>query len=283
MIRLILISIILFAASTSFSQSFKFYKGDTVNVRDVNNKKQGVWVKFNKAGNIIEKGKYINNKKEGIWIGYYPSGKIKHEITYKKNRPDGPAKFYYEDGKISEQGIWKINKWVGEYKYFHENGNLAYEWKYNENGRRTGKQKYYYEDGSLMIKGDWTDGKKAGILTEFYPDGSIKSEINFVDGKIQVASVKEYEIAEKPAKKQTAPKLQVVNNKKTSSQPHVFTKTGYYKTYNEFKKLDREGQFVNGKLMDGKRFFYDDDGNLIRTLIYKNGKIVNSIDNTKSE
>jgi antitoxin component YwqK of YwqJK toxin-antitoxin module len=280
--RLILILILVFISFGSFSQSFKIYKGDTVNVRDVNNKRQGVWVKFNKAGNVIEKGKYINNKKEGIWMGYYPSGKIKHEITYKKNRPDGPAKFYYENGKISEQGIWKMNKWVGNYKYFHKNGNLAYDWKYNDSGRRTGEQKYYYEDGSLMIKGDWTDGKKIGVLTEFYPDGSIKSEINFVEGKIQVSSVKEYEVAEKPAKKQIAPKLQTVN-KKTFNKPQVFNKTGYYKTYNEFKKLDREGQFVNGKLMDGKRCFYDEDGNLIRTLIYKNGKITEVIDNTKTQ
>ena len=134
-----------------------------------------------------------------------------------------------------------------------------------------------------MIKGDWTDGKKTGVLTEFYPDGSIKSEINFIEGKIQVSSVKEYEIAEKPAQKQVAPKLQTVSNKKNSSQPQIFTKTGYYKTYNEFKKLDREGQFVNGKLQDGKRFFYDEDGNLIKTLIYKGGKVVESVDNTKKE
>ncbi len=280
MVKYFLIIVVFLISYNGYSQSSDTYEGKTVNVRNAENKKQGVWVKLSKTGKLEEKGKYIDNKKEGLWMGYYPSAKIKHEITYKRNRPDGPAKFYYEDGKISEQGIWKINKWVGEYKYYHENGSLAYDWKYNETGRRTGEQKYYYNDGSLMIKGDWTDGKKKDVLTEYYRDGSIKSEINFNEGKVIVSSIKEYEIAEKPAERHTAPKIQKVETVKNKSNGlGAFSQTGYYKTYNEFKKLDREGDFVNGKLMEGKRFFYDDNGNLIRTLIYKGGKAVESIEN----
>ena len=280
MIKWFLIFAVLFISFSGFSQSSITYKGETVNVRDVDNKKQGKWVKLDKAGKLLEKGNYTNNKKQGIWKGYYSSGKIKHEITYKNNRADGPAKFYYEDGKISEQGIWKINKWIGEYKYYHENGSLAYDWNYNESGRRTGEQKYYYDDGSLRIYGDWTDGKKKGVLTELHRDGSIKSEMNFIEGKVEVASIKEYQIAEKPAKRQTAPTTQKIEPAKTkSNKVGAFTQTGYYKTFNEFKKLDREGDFVNGKLMNGKRYFYNDNGDLTRTLIYKDGKVIETIDN----
>jgi len=256
MVKAFLIIAVLLISFQGYSQSSETYQGETVNVRDTENKRQGAWVKLNNQGILEERGGYINNKKEGIWKGYYASGKIKHEITYKRNRPDGPAKFYYEDGNVSEQGIWKINKWVGEYKYYHENGSLAYDWSYNESGRRTGVQKYYYDDGSLMIHGDWTNGKKKGVLTEFYPDGSIKSEMNFVEGKVQVASIQEYQIAEKPLERKTAPKTQKVKpTTKKGNNPGMFTQSGYYKTYNEFKKIDREGEFKNGKLMDGKRFF----------------------------
>lgn len=263
----------------SYAQTSKVYEGETINVTDVNKKKQGKWIVFDKAGKKSDEGNYKDNKKEGLWKGYYASGKIKHEITYLSNRPNGPAKFYYEDGVISEQGIWKINKWVGEYKYYHENGNLAYDWKYNETGKRTGEQKYYYDDGSLMIKGDWNDGKKEGTLKEFYPDGSIKSEMDFAEGKLNVASIKEYQVAEKPANKELAPKIQTVKPKTTTkTKVGVFDRTGYYKTFNEHKKVDREGDFVNGKLMEGKRYFYDDNGNLTRTLTYKDGKVVESIE-----
>jgi antitoxin component YwqK of YwqJK toxin-antitoxin module len=274
------IFIVLFSFN-GFSQSSETYQGEAVNRRDAENNKQGVWVTLSKSGKLEEKGEYTNNKKEGLWYGYYPSGKIKHEITYKANRPDGPAKFYYEDGKISEQGLWKINKWVGDYKYYHENGSLAYDWKYNESGKRTGEQKYYYSDGSLMIKGDWDDGKKKGILTEYHPDGSIRSEINFIEGKIDVPSIKEYEIAEKPSKKQIAPKIQSVSEPETSSGGKIgtFTQTGYYVTYNEFKKVDREGEFVKGKFVSGKRYLYNDEGELVRTLIYKDGRVSETIEN----
>jgi antitoxin component YwqK of YwqJK toxin-antitoxin module len=279
MVKYLLTIWVLLLSFTGFPQSSETYQGETVNQRDANNQKQGVWVSVSPAGMLEEKGQYTNNKKEGLWYGYYPSGKLKHEITYKNNRPDGPAKFYYPDGKVSEQGIWKINKWVGEYKYYHENGSLAYDWSYNETGQRTGEQRYYYSDGSLMIKGDWTDGKKQGILTEYHPDGSIKAEMNFTDGKIEVASIKEFEIAEKPAKKQTAPKLQPVTNDKASGKElDFFTQTGYYVTYNEFKKVDREGDFVKGKFINGKRYLYNDQGELIRTLVYKDGKVIESVE-----
>ncbi len=278
MVKYFLIAVVFLSSFQAFAQSSETYKGEKVNLRDAENKKQGVWVVLDKAGNLEEKGEYVDNKKEGIWKGYYPSGKIKHEITYLKNRPDGPAKFYYEDGKVSEEGVWKINKWVGAYKYYHENGSLAYDWTYNESGRRTGEQRYYYSDGSLMIKGDWTDGKKTGVLTEYYNDGSIKSEMNFVEGKVVVSSIKEYAITEKPGVKQTAKQTQQIDATETPAKPDFFTQTGYYKTYNEFKKIDREGDFVKGKLINGKRYFYNDNGDLVRTVTYKDAKIVESVE-----
>ncbi len=272
--KAIIILFFAFVWMAGFCQTSETYQGQTINVRDAQGQRQGIWMVFDQAGNLSEKGEYKNNKKEGIWVGYYVGGKIKHQITYTDNRADGPATFYFENGKISEQGVWKVNKWVGDYKFYHQNGSLAYDWKYNESGKRTGEQKYYYEDGSLMIKGSWDDGKKKGILTEYHPDGSVKSEIGFIEGKIDLTNIKEYSIAEKPSTKVVAPKTQEV-----SPQGNIdfFTRTGYYKTYNEHKKIDREGDFVNGKLMNGKRYIYDDEGNLTKVLIYKEGKVVETI------
>ena len=119
-----------------------------------------------------EEGKYVNGKKEGLWKFYYPSGKIKQEVTYKNNRPNGFVRIYYENGNVSEEGIWKGNKWVGKYKYYHKNGKLAYDWNYNENGKRDGVQKYYYENGNIMIEGNWKNGKENGVLREYDENGN---------------------------------------------------------------------------------------------------------------
>lgn len=276
--KIINILVILFLVTFAYSQNPKTYNGEIINQTDAQNKKQGKWVFFDKKGNKTEEGNFINNRKDGLWKAYYSSGKIKNEIIYQGNRPNGFVKFYYENGIISEQGEWKINKWVGEYKYFHKNGNLAYDWKYAETGKRTGEQKYYYEDGSLMIKGNWDNGKKEGILKEFYPDGSVKSEIQFDEGKINVSSIKEYQIAEKPSGKIVAPKIQ--KTKAMDKNFGVFDGTGYYRSYNEHKKIDREGNFIKGKLTDGKRYFYNENGELIKEIIYKKGKIYEVIDHS---
>lgn len=279
--KIINILIILLLGTFAYPQNPKTYEGETINQTDAQNKKQGKWVFFDREGKKTEEGNFTNNRKNGLWKSYYSSGRIKNEIIYQGNRPNGLAKFYYENGTISEQGVWKINKWVGEYKYFYQNGNLAYDWKYNETGKRTGEQKYYYEDGSLMIKGDWNNGKKEGILKEFYPDGSIKSEIQFNEGKINIKSIKEYQVAEKPAGKIIAPKIQ--KTKITDKKIEIFDGTGFYKSYNEHKKVDREGNFVKGKLIDGKRYFYNEKGELIKEIIYKKGKISEVIDHTDTE
>ncbi len=278
--HILVILVLVFGIGNTYAQ--QEYNGETINVKDEANKKQGKWIIFNKAGKKLKEGTYKDNKKQGLWKEYYPSGKIKAKITYKNNIANGEVTFYYENGKISEQGIWKVNKWVGKYKFFHENGNLSYDWEFNNAGKRTGEQKYYYPDGALRVKGSWDNGKKEGVVTEFYPDGSTKSEMQFDKGKINVSSMKEYAVAEKPNKKVMAPKLQQVkNSSKQNKNLGFFEGTGFYKTYNENKQIDREGDFVKGKLIDGKRYFYDENGEKIKTIIYKKGKISEVIDHTE--
>jgi antitoxin component YwqK of YwqJK toxin-antitoxin module len=269
----IYIPVFFFATCFSFGQSFEMYKGDTINVKDANNRKQGHWIIFDASKTAVqEEGGFVNSRRDGIWKKYFSSGKIKHEITYIKGKPDGYAKFYYENGNVSEEGIWKMNKWVGEYKYYFENGNMSYLWNYNESGKRTGEQKYYYENGNVMIEGEWNDGKESGIIKEYYESGSLKSEKNFAEGVLEPATVKTYE-----------PKMVVVKQqpeKQTSTQTQnknvgVFDGNGYHKTYNMQGLPDREGVFKGGKFMDGKRFYYDGKGKLTKTEYFRNGKIVN--------
>lgn len=263
-----IISLFILSLSISMAQNFEIYKGDTINRKDANNKKQGHWILFDKSKTVVqEEGKFKNNRREGIWKKYYSSGGLKHEITYKNGKPDGYAKFYYENGNISEEGIWKMNKWVGEYKYYFENGNMSYQWNYNESGKRTGEQKYFYENGNIMIEGEWEDGKEAGVIKEYYENGSLKSEKNFADGVLEEGSVKTYE-----------PKIVVIKQKSEEEKQKdvgIFDGNGYHKTYNMQGLPDREGVFKGGKFMDGKRFIYDSNGKLIKTEFYRNGKIVN--------
>jgi len=266
------------------SQTFEMYKNDTINKTDLEGLKQGKWVKFNADKTIIlEEGVYINNKKEDNWKQYYESGKIKSELTYKNNKADGYAKFYYENGIVSEEGLWRNNKWVGAYKYFFENGNLSYEWNYSEQGKRTGIQKYYHPNGKIMIEGDWQEGKENGIIKEYDESGKLVAEKNFAGGKFDAETSKEYTstttttITNVETNKDTVKTKTNTVNTTNKKELELFTGTGYNKLYTKAGKIEQEGDFVNGILMKGKKFFYDEKGNLSKTAIIKDGKVLNVI------
>lgn len=260
---------------TSFSNG---QTADTLNRTDANNLKQGYWIKNDtKTNTISEEGYYADDKKVGLWKKYYPEGKIKSEITYVLGKPDGYARFYYQNGNVSEEGHWKGNKWIGDYKYYHENGNPAYEWVYNDGGKRTGVQKYYYESGKIMIEGEWKDGKEAGVITEYYESGKVKSKKSFNNGKLDETSVKTYPAHESGNQHEASNNN--TNNTETTennTEPVVeFNGEGYHKLYKN-GKLEYDGTWKNFVFVEGKRYFYE-NGKLTMIKVYRDERVIDII------
>ena len=281
------ITLILFiSCKVSLAQSYELYNKDTINAIDLEGKKQGHWIIFNKTKQLpeykddqkVEEGKYLDNKKEGIWKEFFPNNNLKNKLTFENNRPNGYAIMYHENGKISEEGLWKNNRWVGSYKLYYDNGQVAQEFKFNTSGKREGPQKYYYENGELMIEGDWKEGKEGGIIKEYYENGDLKAEKNFNDGNIDPATTKTYE-PKTPIKEEVveiakvveSPKVVVKVDEKPNMPNMVFNGEGYWKLYNKNKQVSKDGVFKKGRLMDGKVYFYTDNGILTRVAIYKDG------------
>ena len=176
-------------------KSYDIYLGDTVNVIESNDQKQGRWVllgkdkkgktyKYYKGNQLVETGNYENGKKVGVWKAYHSSGKIASEISFLNDFPDGLAKFYREDGKILAEGILKGGNYVGDYYIFDQNGN-----KFKKNGNK--KDQYAYLDFSGKIEkfGKEISNVKITVYSENFEifetknsaDGSfnIKLELNF--------------------------------------------------------------------------------------------------------
>lgn len=281
-----------------------------VNQKDANNLKQGHWIIYNKSGKFpgftdgqkVEEGNYLNNKKVGVWTKYYPNGNKQHEITFANNVPNGYARFYYKDGTIQEEGMWSSNKWIGEYKYYHENGQIFYKWNYNSSGKREGRQEYYHATGNLMYEGEWNNGNESGVIKEYYEDGSLKTERSFNNGKIEPAATKTYPIGKiyHPDAKKVEPKVTIIEKKAEAEEKvevvqvteekeeasleatPVVTKAaeskgvgiiedGYHTTYDSKGNKIKEGEFKNGKLVDGKEYQYSRDGKLMKTFVVKGG------------
>ena len=211
----LLLLLLLLLSTNIKAQTFNITEeGDTVNITDGNNLKQGEWFilgkDIKKAGwkrdQLVETGVYKDNKKNGKWTEYYENGKIKSEITYVNDEPNGYAKLYYDTGTPSEEGIWQNYHWVGNYRAFYENGNLRNYFHMNRQGKRTQGQIYFYEDGSERMEGEWNDGQENGTVTEYYDNGDKKSERVFNEGgKINETKCKTYQKTAKKKKKDSTP------------------------------------------------------------------------------
>jgi len=160
--------------------------------------------------------------------------------------------------------------WVDKYEYYYDNGNLCYDWKYNEDGKRTGTQKYYYENGNMRFEGNWENGAKHGKFREYSETGELVSVTSFVDDQLQASLVIE---DNKKTENSYQPEL-IIGKYKYQPFSENFHGTGYFKLYNNMNMIIKEGYFKNGKLIQGRHYTYDTNNSLYSITIYKNGRII---------
>lgn len=283
----LLVAILSFNIASSQAPKFQLAGKDTINIIDVAGKKQGPWIIFGKDKNEpcykpeqkAEEGKFKENRKTGEWVEYFCSGIPKSKVTFVNGRPDGYAITYHDNGKVSEEGIWKNNRWVGNYKMFYENGNVQHDFVFNEGGKREGIQKYYHENKELAIEGNFKNGKEAGTIKEYHENGDLKATKAFNEGNVDVASIKTYEskepIAKTPQKVETTmPKAVVTKDEKTMNGTAPMVLNGKHTLFNKNKQVAKDGVFKDNRLMDGKAYFYNENGILDRVSVYKNGVYV---------
>ena len=309
--KLALLFILSLIALSGTAQSGMTFGGETVNVVDRDSLKQGKWYYFYDSLQTIVScsGTYIDNKRQGVWTEYYRNGNRRSEISYQDNHKYGLMKSFYENGNLAEEGYWDGQHWVGSYKFYFATGRLAYDWNYGDEGNRVGEQSYYYENGQLMRLGTWVDGYADGLVAEYYDSGNLRCESQWKMGRVDGIMQEYYnsgslrgrwvyndgvfdEIASRTYRDRVEPSTDVgkdsslvvpVNPENTivieeSDNPELFTGTGYYKLLTPDRKVDREGNFVNGTLMSGKRYYYNASGKVIRIAEYEGGRVVNVID-----
>lgn len=281
-----LIAMLSFGVVSSQAQKFQMLGKDTINLVDVAGKKQGTWIVYGKDKNEpcfqpeqkAEEGKFRENRKTGQWVEYYCNGLPKSKVTFVNGRPDGYAITFHENGKVQEEGIWKNNRWVGNYKLFYENGNVQHEFTFNEGGKREGNQKYFHENKELAIEGNFKNGKETGLIKEYNEEGKLKAEKNFNEGNVDVASIKVYEtkpVAKAPEKISNDMPMAIVSKEDKSANSNApMVLNGKHTLFNKNKQVSKDGVFKDNRLMDGKAYFYNENGILERVSVYKNGVYV---------
>lgn len=204
----------------------------------------------------VEEGNLIDERKEGYWTRYYEDGlNVKLKGEYENNRPNGKYWKYYHNGTLRETGTFTTLGFKDSLKRYWENGKLEYEAVYNQEGKEQGPVKYYYKSGQLEYSYDAVDGKPTN-QKRYNEDGTI----------LDLKAEREVTIVETEvfSKKITAPNL-IDSETSASFQAN---------DYNKIMRQDlvyQEGIFKNGQLFDGKCYIYNENKQIIKIEIYKEG------------
>ena len=257
-----------FLFTICFCFVFHCFFGQAVdtNFVDKDNLKQGYWQILGqdrklpnyKDNQLLEEGIYVNSRKQGLWIKYYPNGSIKSKIAYVNSRPRGFYETYYVDGRIKEKGVWKSSR-NGNFESFdYDEDKCLSIWKHYRKDKITEVKKYvscnclWYEivldtATGLAVRKEYENG----MLVEAKPftlemERVIQDSIALMNGYERFKSyitVSEY-------------------------------LHGQQKMYNSTHQIVMDGYFKKNKLKDGKRYVYNDKGELIRIQLYKRGRYI---------
>ena len=91
----------------------------------INNKKEGVWKRFDKYGNLIQVTKYVNGLKNGPSVAFYADGMIYSTGYYLNDTISGNLSIYHENGFLNISSNYVKGKRVGFQYDYSEKGILS--------------------------------------------------------------------------------------------------------------------------------------------------------------
>lgn len=226
--------------------------------------------------------------KEGSW-GFYDEGskQVKME-TYSYGLLDGPYWVKDKKGQIVEEGEYSKDVLNREKITYYDNGIVKQKINYN-NGKLEGKFIVNYNNGYPKIEGDYFEGFETGNWKTYTENGELELLIQYSNGKrikeIRVNGTFEETYADGRSKSEYT-----YRNKLLDGPFRVWYDQGEY-VIEDFTDLETgeilhrqvlkgtqvssEGDYSKGKL-DGPVFHFNQDGELEKTIYYKEGEILNT-------
>ncbi|GAK98158.1 hypothetical protein JCM19294_791 [Nonlabens tegetincola] len=227
----------------------------------------GKFTEYYKSGQIKTTGEYKNCEYETNHTRIYLGGcGVGNNSSFRKGKKDGEWKHYFENGILKSKTSYFCGLKQGNFFYYHENGTVFFIDFYTAD-TLMGTQ-MFYENGQLKLvstysyeysKYDEHDLKRT-VETEYYKDGSCKIQrvIQELKNNVEKENYKEY----------------YPNGfLKTDSQIINHDKNGIYREYYENGNTKYEGFFKDDQPID-KEYFYNSNGEVIKVLTWKDGKII---------
>lgn len=218
-------------------------KKRTINRKDDESRKQGIWMSFHANMRIKEEGNYIDDLRHGFFKYYTNTGnliKTERWVMGVLQEPDATTEKIQirkeldkSTGHISAVGPYLQGQKEGVHRIYDEEGNvvdggiyaqgvLLAEGITDDMGRRQKHWKFYYQTGDLKEEGGYKDGRRHGKWTYYFINGNVEQQGRFSKDKPD----------------------------------------GYWVWYHDNGEVWREEEYVRG-LRDGAFVEKDDEGNVI--------------------
>ncbi len=287
---------IIFIHILFFVVVFVFGQNDDINPDGYN-------VFYYENGQISSEGYMKEGKPVGYWKNYYEDGILKSEGNRKNFELDSIWKFYDEEGNIKLKINYDKGKKDGIQTTYRKDEYMVENY---EGGIKEGLTNYFYNDGTLKKSVHFKNGLEHGYAKEFSREGLVIVLIQYKKGFI--VSREYINRKDKNDLRQGVWKSFHKNGIIATEATYRNDKLhGYYKMFDNEGNLLRVEKYENGKKIedaeeikkleqridyypdgsvkivghynkndkpDGIRREYDKKGNIIRSYIFSNGRII---------
>ena len=134
------------------AQTFTVDGGDTINVTQINGKKQGFWRYFWPNGDLKYEVYYENGEKEGLEISYFDNQDcLEYSNTYHKGALEGPRVMFYPNCSTRVEEVYKAGVKSGYERNFDQTGTLLTEAVFDK-GELTGSYAHFDKKGNVTFE-----------------------------------------------------------------------------------------------------------------------------------
>lgn len=196
-------------------------------------------------GIIDEEGRRVGN-----WKDFYETGELRANGNYLDNQRSGEWFFYFRNGAIEQKGRFARGRFEGTWTWYYPDGTIWREENYF-GGREDGLFVEYDDQGNVVTKGEYLSGERNGEWIYNVGDHSEKGsyilglregvwQYFFIDGTL-----------------------------KYEGSYYQGNPDGRHKYYYPSGQL-KEDQYYQMGIREKNWKKYDEEGNLIMTITYKN-------------
>ncbi|MET1258136.1 hypothetical protein ABV409_02285 [Flagellimonas sp. DF-77] len=244
----------------------------------------GPWQLFNQSGRKTADGSFNENgNRDGDWTFYNDKGERSETVVYEDGVLNGPNLVYFPNGRLKISANYANDQLDGEYRYYSDKGALLQR-KYFKNGALDGPYRAYHKVGEplLQTEAEYVAGDIKDTYNEYFATGSPRSVINFSDGQAHGPELKYYsngavELDMMSANGEAEGSYKIFHpngNPKEVGQTSNGNYAGSWKTYYSTGVIESEYSYGDNGTIDGDYHYYDTDGKLNYTFVYRKGELI---------